>query len=122
MARLVRRSMSSRMKKGMMGIGGGIFKVMYKLGDERGTSRNDNASTSETQETFQNRRGKECEDGVLGEELSRSSAPVHFGLKTKDLKNECANRVKLWQRSNTADRFFYKPFENVLEMFTNSIG
>lgn len=97
--------MSSRMKKGMMGIGGGIFKVMYKLGDERGTSRNDNASTSETQETFQNRRGKECEDGVLGEEL----------------KNECANRVKLWQRSNTADRFFYKPFENVLEMFTNSV-
>lgn len=31
---------------------------MYKLSDERGTSKDDNAGTSETQETLENRKGE----------------------------------------------------------------
>lgn len=54
------------------------------------------------------------------ESLVRSYADRQ-GLKTTDLKNEYANRIKLWQRPNTAGRFFSKPFQNVLDMFTNSV-
>lgn len=31
---------------------------MYKLSDERGTSEDDNAGTSETQEALENRKGE----------------------------------------------------------------
>lgn len=54
------------------------------------------------------------------ESLVRSYADRQ-GLKTTDLKNEYANRIKLWQPPNTADRFFSTPFQNVLKMFTNSV-
>lgn len=34
----------------------GSFEGMYKLSDERGTSKDDNASTSETQETLEKKQ------------------------------------------------------------------
>lgn len=36
----------------------GSVEGMYKLSDERGTSKDDNAGTSETQEALENRKGE----------------------------------------------------------------